>query len=146
MCVRLLPFIHLQQLCRTFPTSILLRVALFSTGIEIHQDVIDHCHSSLRGWNSSKNATNAARSHPQIICGNGLCISATVGESIVGFDRIYIGAAIERSSLSQISKLLSPGGILVGPGEIYLEMYHGILHVLASTDVSVTHISPVCCK
>mmetsp|Transcript_38520 Transcript_38520/g.84544 ORF Transcript_38520/g.84544 Transcript_38520/m.84544 type:complete len:333 (-) Transcript_38520:280-1278(-) len=84
-------------------------------GIEIHQDVIDHCHSSLKAWSSSHGPTNAARSHPRIIRGNGLCISASVGESILGFDRIYIGAAIQRSNLLHISKLLSPGGILVGP-------------------------------
>jgi hypothetical protein len=106
---------------RALPTYVrvlhlLLSVHFFS-GIEIHQDVIDHCHSSLKAWSSSHCPTNAPRSHPQIIRGNGLCISATVGESILGFDRIYIGAAIERSNLLHISKLLSPGGILVGPGK-----------------------------
>jgi hypothetical protein len=35
----------------------------------------------------------------------------------VGFDRIYIGAAVDRDEFGKIVKLLSPGGILVGPGE-----------------------------
>jgi len=52
----------------------------------------------------------------QIIKGNGLNILQTKGESIVGFDRIYIGAAVDKEDLANITKLLSPGGILVGPG------------------------------
>lgn len=52
----------------------------------------------------------------QIIKGNGLNILKTKGESVVGFDRIYIGAAVDKEDLAKITKLLSPGGILVGPG------------------------------
>lgn len=52
----------------------------------------------------------------QIIKGNGLNILKTKGEGIVGFDRIYIGAAVDKEDLDSITKLLSPGGILVGPG------------------------------
>jgi hypothetical protein len=33
----------------------------------------------------------------------------------LGFDRIYIGAAIELYQLAMFKKLLKPGGILVGP-------------------------------
>jgi len=39
----------------------------------------------------------------------------TRGEGVVGFDRIYIGAAVDRDDLENITKLLTPGGILVGP-------------------------------
>ena len=97
-------------------------------GIEIHRDVIDHCQNALKTWStkksrdvnstasSSSTANVSARSRPHIIHGNGLCISTNDGESLVGFDRIYIGAAIERGDLSRMSKLLSPGGILVAPG------------------------------
>lgn len=98
-------------------------------GIEIHRDVIDHCQNALKTWSTKKsqgvNSTTAsssstanvsARSCPHIIHGNGLCISTNDGESLVGFDRIYIGAAIERGDLARMSKLLSPGGILVAPG------------------------------
>jgi len=92
-------------------------------GIEIHRDVIDHCQNALKTWSTKKpwgvNSTStsnvSARSRPQIIHGNGLCISAKDGESMVGFDRIYIGAAIERDDLARMSELLSPGGILVVP-------------------------------
>jgi protein-L-isoaspartate O-methyltransferase len=38
------------------------------------------------------------------------------GECALGFDRIYIGAAIEKNHLSLFKKMLKPGGILVGPG------------------------------
>ena len=93
---------------------------VFNSGVEIHQDVIEHCRSALKEWTSSRDTTCACRSYPQIICGNGLFISATIGESVLGFDRIYIGAAIERSSLSQVAKLLSPRGVLVCPGKIFL--------------------------
>ena len=97
-------------------------------GIEIHRDVIDHCQNALKTWctkksrgvnstaTSSSTANVSARSCPHIIHGNGLCISTNDGESLVGFDRIYIGAAIERGDLARMSKLLSPGGILVAPG------------------------------
>ena len=51
-----------------------------------------------------------------IIKGNGLNILKTVGEGAVGFDRIYIGAAVDKADLANIIELLSPGGILVGPG------------------------------
>lgn len=96
-------------------------------GIEIHRDVIDHCQNALKTWStkksqgvnsttSSSTANVSARSCPHIIHGNGLCISTNDGESLVGFDRIYIGAAIERGDLARMSKLLSPGGILVAPG------------------------------
>ena len=63
-------------------------------------------------------STNAdAGTHLKIIHGNGISVVSSSGESIVGFDRIYIGAAVERSDLPNITKLLSPGGILVGPGK-----------------------------
>ena len=50
-----------------------------------------------------------------VIKGNGLNIMKTRGEGVVGFDRIYIGAAVDRDDLENITKLLTPGGILVGP-------------------------------
>ena len=53
----------------------------------------------------------------QIVKGNGLNILRTKGEGVVGFDRIYIGAAVDKEDLDNITKLLSPGGILVGPSK-----------------------------
>ncbi|KAL7461521.1 hypothetical protein ACHAXS_001939 [Conticribra weissflogii] len=51
----------------------------------------------------------------KIIKGNGLNIIESKGESVAGFDRIYIGAAVDKQALANITKLLSPGGVLVGP-------------------------------
>jgi hypothetical protein len=51
----------------------------------------------------------------QLIRGNGLNVLKSKGEGVVGFDRIYIGAAVEREDIANITKLLSPNGILVGP-------------------------------
>lgn len=91
-------------------------------GIEIHRDVIAHCQNALKAWSAKKSqgadTKTSTRSHPQIVHGNGLCISSQNGEAVVGFDRIYIGAATERDDLARMSKLLSPGGILVAPGTL----------------------------
>ena len=91
-------------------------------GIEIHRDVITHCKNALKAWNAKKSQGTytkiSTRSHPQIIHGNGLFISSQNGEAMVGFDRIYIGAATERDDLARMSNLLSPGGILVAPGTL----------------------------
>lgn len=57
-----------------------------------------------------------------IIRGNGLNILNSEGESVVGYDRIYIGAAVDRTELTNITKLLSPGGILVGPGKKFYQL------------------------
>jgi len=99
-------------------------------GVEIHEDVVNHCQESVTKWrcarekracgkrqsNSDASSTeNDAGPHLHFIHGNGLNVSPTTGESVVGFDRIYVGAAVERSDLPKISKLLCPGGILVGP-------------------------------
>eukprot|EP00956_Cyclotella_meneghiniana_P045566 scaffold374518_cov63-Cyclotella_meneghiniana.AAC.1 len=51
----------------------------------------------------------------QVVQGNGLNIQKEKGESVVGFDRIYIGAAVDKADFDNIVGLLSPGGILVGP-------------------------------
>ena len=56
-------------------------------------------------------------SHIDVIRGNALEIDPERGEGALGFDRIYIGAAIDRESLPSFKKLLKPGGVLVGPGE-----------------------------
>jgi len=103
-------------------------------GVEVHEDVVEHSRASIEKWKNVrekqitggkrlsptsaqaiKRAINDAAPHIEIIHGNGLQISASSGESVVGFDRIYIGAAVERENLPKITKLLSPGGVLVGP-------------------------------
>lgn len=96
--------------------------------MELHDDVIGHCKASLVKWggasvNENGNIStikfvNDGTPDIHIIKGNGLNILKSEGESVVGYDRIYIGAAIDSSELTNITKLLSPGGILVGPGKI----------------------------
>ena len=116
-------------------------LAFSLAGIEIHRDVISHCQNALKAWSAKKKQANGAnvstRSHPQIIHGNGLCISFENGEAMVGFDRIYIGAATERDDLARISKLLSPGGILVAPGT--LEYF--ILYCTSTELANMTHLT-----
>lgn len=98
---------------------------LYQIGVELHDDVIEHCKSSISKWKANtvevRNEISVFHfsdntADIQIIKGNGLNILKTKGESVVGFDRIYIGAAVDKEDLANITKLLSPGGILVGPG------------------------------
>lgn len=85
-------------------------------GVEIHKDVIDHCKEAIANWKSHYPPAQEI-SHLDLIHGNALQIDADKGESALGFDRIYIGAAIDKEELTRFRNLLSPGGILVGPGE-----------------------------
>ena len=123
------------------------------TGVELHDDVIEHCKTSIAKW---KNITIESRADEvsivhfidsaiadiQIIKGNGLNILKTKGEGIVGFDRIYIGAAVDKEDLESITKLLSPGGILVGPGMLYnnqnniLQCIHLFFNVVSSLSLA----------
>lgn len=95
-------------------------------GVELHDDVIQHSKASIAKWrtNMIEEKDGVSTIHflddtadMQIVKGNGLSILKTRGESVVGFDRIYIGAAVDKEDLDVIIKLLSPGGVLVGPVE-----------------------------
>lgn len=95
-------------------------------GVELLDDVIQHSKAAIAKWKTSaveeRNGVSTVRfaddtADIQIVKGNGLRILKTRGESVVGFDRIYIGAAVEKEDLEAITKLLSPGGVLVGPVE-----------------------------
>jgi len=81
-------------------------------GIEIHQDVVQHSLKAISNW---KNAFDGEIPHLEVIHGNALSISTDEGEALVGFDRIYLGAAIEQKDLPKLTSLLKPGGVLVGP-------------------------------
>ena len=71
-------------------------------------------------WKSS--LTDPSKIPPiQVFQGNALCVNPRRGEGSRGFDRIYIGASVERSNLSKLTCLLKPGGVLVGPGT-FLQM------------------------
>jgi hypothetical protein len=93
----------------------------------LHDDVIDHCKISIAKWRPATVESRIecstfhfedATADIHIIKGNGLNISKTEGEGNVGFDRIYLGAAVDKEDLANIIELLSPGGILVGPGKL----------------------------
>jgi protein-L-isoaspartate O-methyltransferase len=105
-------------------------------GIEINQVVLDHCWSAVEAWKQSRirmvdsnnNSNNndetsstttadTTIAYMDFYAGNGLEINATLGEAAVGFDRIYIGAAVSRRDMPKLANLLRPGGVLVGPGE-----------------------------
>lgn len=83
-------------------------------GIDIHDDVVAYSMANINKWKKASGKPIQDLPRIQIIHGNGLCVSKS-GESMLGFDRIYIGAAAERSNLPNLTKLLRPGGVLVGP-------------------------------
>lgn len=83
-----------------------------SYGVEIHQDVIDHCESAMARW---KAVYDGKLPHMKLIHGNALNISMNEGEALIGFDRIYIGASINRNSLFKLMCLLKARGVLIGP-------------------------------
>lgn len=88
-------------------------------GVELHAEVLEHCEEAMAEWQQSRVRAGEERpAHVEILHGNGLNIDGTQGEALVGLDRIYIGAAIEKNDLAPIAALLKPGGILVGPGKL----------------------------
>lgn len=93
-------------------------------GVELHSDVVEHCLKCVSKWrpNTVQEKDGVSTIHfnddtpdIQIIKGNGLNIQKDRGECIAGFDRIYIGASIDKDELTSLTEMLSPGGILVGP-------------------------------
>ena len=78
--------------------------------------MVKHCRQSIERW-KQHNAAAREIHNLEIIHGNGLRIALDEGEALLGFDRIYIGAAADKASLSRLKKLLKPGGVLVGPGK-----------------------------
>lgn len=127
-------FVHINYLpwlshSLIFSTSTLLSLSL---GVELHGDVIEHCKSSIAKWktNAVEESGHVSTFHfmdstPKIhiVKGNGLNIDTEKGESVAGFDRIYVGASVDKDAFRNIVQLLSPGGILVGPGEWYLMIF-----------------------
>jgi protein-L-isoaspartate O-methyltransferase len=85
-------------------------------GIEINRHAYDHGISCVQRWKEENRQLELP--WMEFIHGNGLNIATDMGESVLGFDRIYVGAAVERSKLSQLTALLRVGGILVGPGTL----------------------------
>jgi protein-L-isoaspartate O-methyltransferase len=95
-------------------------------GVEIYQDVVQHSKQAIDMWKSS--LADPSRIPPlQVFQGNALYVNPNRGEGSRGFDRIYIGASVERSDLSKLICLLKPGGVLVGPGTCLQRRFSPIL-------------------
>lgn len=75
-----------------------------------------HFQHATSAWKHSRGLLLEQDPVLQVICGDGLNIEGSKGEAAIGFDRIYIGAAIERHDLPKIANLLRTGGVMVGPG------------------------------
>jgi len=84
-------------------------------GVEISKEAVEHCLASVQRYKAANPDTTDMYPHMEFVHGNGMHIDASVGESLVGYDRIYVGSSIERSTLIQLASLLRPGGVLVGP-------------------------------
>lgn len=80
-------------------------------GVELQQEVLDHCMASIARWN-----VNDDLPHMEFIRGNGLHIDATKGESVIGYDRIYVGSSIDKRAVAKFAAMLRLGGILIAPG------------------------------
>jgi protein-L-isoaspartate O-methyltransferase len=99
-------------------------------GIELQRDVLDHCLASMARWKAAIMTATAtttttttttttkvvALPHMEFVHGNGLHIDATRGESIVGYDRIYVGSSIDQRAVAKLTSMLRLGGILIAPG------------------------------
>ena len=88
--------------------------------VEIHEDVIEHSKEAMDAWKKNL-PSNSKSANIDFIHGNTLELNTEKGECALGFDRIYIGAAIHKYNLHMFKKMLKPGGILVGPGEFVAE-------------------------
>lgn len=82
--------------------------------VEIHKDVLRYSREAIGAWKEQLSSDNKS-SNIELIHGNALKMNTNKGECALGFDRIYIGAAIEKLNLIMFKKMLKPGGILVGP-------------------------------
>ncbi|KAG7352756.1 protein-L-isoaspartateD-aspartate O-methyltransferase PCMT [Nitzschia inconspicua] len=83
-------------------------------GVEVHSDVIHHSKAAIAAWKRAHPEGQKIQ-HIHMIHGNALELQTDKGECALGFDRIYVGAAIEADHLTMFKKMLKPGGILVGP-------------------------------
>lgn len=84
--------------------------------IEVHEDVIEHCRDAITSWKAHFPGGQDTR-QLKILHGDALEIESEKGECALGFDRIYIGAAVSKQNLPKFKRLLKPGGVLVGPVE-----------------------------
>ena len=83
--------------------------------VEIFEDVLKHSRKAIGAWKEQLSSNKS--SNIELIHGNALKLNTNKGECALGFDRIYVGAAIDKLDLNMFKKMLKPGGVLVGPGE-----------------------------
>jgi protein-L-isoaspartate O-methyltransferase len=94
------------------PTSV-------SINIECLSEALEHSQAAVQAWKADRTLPVPEM---QFYLGNVLQLDTTTGECLQGFDRIYVGAALEKSNLEPLANLLKVGGILVGPGESLIIM------------------------
>eukprot|EP00536_Pseudo-nitzschia_multiseries_P014718 jgi/Psemu1/69205/estExt_Genemark1.C_7590011 len=125
--------------------------------IELHEDVLNHSREAIAAWKkATTNTTNTntnhhwssttttttnnnnndeGRSNIDLIHGNALELNTNRGECALGFDRIYIGASIQKLNLHMFKKLLKPGGVLVGPvGDELVQITRSLCEHHTTTD------------
>jgi len=81
--------------------------------VEIFEDVLKHSRKAIGAWKEQLSSNKS--SNIELIHGNALKLNTNKGECALGFDRIYVGAAIDKLDLNMFKKMLKPGGVLVGP-------------------------------
>jgi len=84
--------------------------------VDVHKDVVDHSRESIARWKEAHQPAQKMQ-NIHLIHGNVLQLDPNEGECALGFDLIYIGAAISKRDLPRFKSMLKPGGILVGPVE-----------------------------
>lgn len=87
-------------------------------GVELHEETVEHSRQAVQRWKAHTDVP-AKTAILEFLQGNALEIDTSQGEAKLGFDRIYVGAAIENPEhLRKIVNLLNEGGIFVGPGTV----------------------------
>jgi hypothetical protein len=98
--------------------AVILGPTSLSINVDCHAEAIAHSKAAVDEWKASM-PSDGAKDLPdmQFLLGNVLNMDVNQGECLRGFDRIYVGAALEKSNLAPLASLLKVGGILVGPGK-----------------------------
>jgi protein-L-isoaspartate O-methyltransferase len=96
--------------------AVILGPTSLSVNIDCHADAIAHSKQAVDEWKASM-PNPKDLPDMQFLHGNVLNMDVSQGECLRGFDRIYVGAALEKSNLAPLASLLKVGGILVGPGK-----------------------------
>lgn len=83
--------------------------------VDICEDVINHARTTIASWKKHEAANVCKTQNIELFTANALELNINKGECALGFDRVYIGAAIEKKNLNMFKNMLKPGGVLVGP-------------------------------